>query len=109
MEYEMAYRIVVERPDLGPCCVCETKVGVRNLICLPFKNPSSNLRGWGCVVCDIPAVGAMAVTCDGCVDEPLKFICSGDNLSLGRIPYPTEEIPFDHDMSKHPESDASLN
>jgi|SRR5262245_6254884 len=89
-------------PDLGPCCVCETTAGVRNVIPLDQKSPILG-HGWGCFVCGLPANGATAVTCDACLEKPLKFACRGYPGKEGRIPVEELTGEHHHDYRKHPE------
>jgi hypothetical protein len=93
--------------QLGSCCMCETTVGVVNILMLPNRGLVPD-HGWGCVQCNLPAHGAVAVLCDQCIlrytneDEPLRFFCRGYPAVDGRAPIaelPAE--PFDHDPSKH--------
>jgi len=90
--------------DLGPCCVCE-KAGpdVRNVVMLDRKGPVPG-RGWGCLVCDLPLDGAVAVLCDDCLANragEIRFVCNGCPKD-GRLPI--EELafePFEHRMACH--------
>ena len=91
------------------CCSCaELKKTVRNFLCVPALGPSPG-KGWGCVVCDIPANGAVAILCDDCIaqgDPPIQFIIEGSAFEGKLIPWlPDQAIPFDHDLSKHPPED----
>lgn len=92
--------------DLGPCCICETTEGVRNIVMLPKKCKVPG-HGWGCVVCNLPSDGASAVLCDACLDlyerDPgaLRFACRGYPAIDGRIPIDQLEGYHDHDMEKH--------
>lgn len=92
--------------DLGKCCVC-MKEGpdVRNLMMIERKAPPLT-TGWGCLVCALPTIGAVAVLCDTCLEADLapKFVVSGTIKGKGRqhvMQYPF--TPFGHDLSKHPE------
>lgn len=94
--------------DLGACCICETYVGVTNIVMLTRRAPIAG-HGWGCFVCKLPTDGASIVLCDGCLElyragaAPL-FACRGWPGSDGRIPY-VELSPevFDHDQAAHAE------
>jgi hypothetical protein len=73
-------------------------------------------RGWGCVQCDAPANGAIAVTCASCGPNEqgeklpaLKFACAGYPGSDGRVPIEELVGEFDHDYSKHPEVTCANN
>lgn len=100
--------------DFGPCCICETRKFVRNVLCLKQKSPILG-RGWGCLECGLPSDGAVAVLCDKCFDlfrekkVALKFACRGYPASDGRVLFETLTGSHDHDMSKHPEEAARDN
>jgi hypothetical protein len=93
---------------LGRCCICEVEdETVRNLLMLDKRSPEPGIGCWGCVQCELPVAGAVAVMCDRCVNElgvePV-FACLGAPEENRRIPI--AELPpehFDHDLSKHPE------
>lgn len=94
---------------LGSCCICETRAGVVNVIMLDQRGTVPG-RGWGCVVCDLPSDGAVAVLCDDCRDAwfadkaELRFVCRGYASSGERDPI--EALPpgeFKHDEAKHTE------
>jgi len=92
---------------LGACCLCEGTKGVRNLLSLRQKATMPG-RGWGCLQCELPGDGAIAVVCDACLKrvqagEPLKFACL-DYVTTGkRIPIGDITGEHDHDYSRHPE------
>lgn len=86
--------------DLGPCCICETTIGVRNILMLRHKAPIAG-HGWGCVVCNLPHDGAVAVVCDACVGQPLKFACRGYPSADGRIPIAELTGTHEHDTARH--------
>lgn len=93
--------------DFGPCCYCEARgPTVRNLFMHSFEAPPG-FQGWGCLRCNQPMRGALSIICDGCMDENRfpKFILGGKYSGDGvRIPLDSYlQIPFGHDMSKHPE------
>ena len=72
---------------------------------LDTKSPTPG-TGWGCVVCELPADGGLAVLCDTCVDEerPLVEICKGFPALDGRVPYVDRPMePHAHDLRFHPE------
>lgn len=62
--------------DLGPCCTCGTRSGVRNIVMLEQLAPLPG-TGWGCAVCGLPADGAIAVVCDACLEQPITHACVG--------------------------------
>lgn len=92
--------------DLGPCCICEGTRGVRNVIMLHQKAPLAG-RGWGCVVCGLPAGGAVAVLCDECLEKfqakraALKFACRGYPGQDGRVPFASLTGQHEHDHRIH--------
>jgi hypothetical protein len=86
--------------DVGPCCVCETTAGVRNVMMLDAKAPIAG-HGWGCVLCDLPMDGAIAVVCDACIGQPLKFACRGYPGEEGRVPFAELRGTHQHNMRKH--------
>lgn len=95
--------VTVGRSDemlLGPCCICEEADGV-NIICLGRRSPTPG-RGWGCTQCKLPADGATAVVCDGCMPQlaagagKLRFVCTGYPGSDGRTPVTAFTTPFNH-------------
>ena len=94
--------------DLGPCCICETYVGVTNILMIDKRGPVAG-TGWGCVVCGLPNDGAAAVLCDGCMKlveagaVPL-LVCSGYPGEGKRVPYAelSDEV-FTHDEARHRE------
>ena len=96
--------------SLGPCCVCESTVAVRNIVMLHQKAPMPG-RGWGCVVCGLPSDGAIAVICDACHDHcgldgtvtpAFRFACRGYAGVDGRVPIRTLVGRHEHDFSRHP-------
>jgi hypothetical protein len=98
-----------DEPKLGPCCICESSEDVYVIIMLPQRCVVPG-HGWGCVVCDLPPDGALAVICEECepiyrADETvLRFACRGYPASEGRVPI--AELPADpfyHDPTKHVE------
>jgi hypothetical protein len=96
-------------PNLGPCCVCGRSKNVRTIVHLPFKSPIPG-RGWGCVLCDLPPDGAVAVVCDRCcktfiAEVSLNDACKGYPASDGRVPYSSLSGHHAHNMTKHNESE----
>jgi len=92
-----------DRPDLGPCCCCgESGPDVRNIVMLHFKIPMSG-RGWGCIVCGLPADGALYVCCDECFEKKAnpKYACKGYPAKDGRLPIEELTEPFEHDEKLH--------
>jgi hypothetical protein len=96
--------------DFGPCCRCGRCHDVRNILMLSRRAPTPG-KGWGCVVCGLPADGAVAVLCDDCVasGEGPRFVCTGYPATDGRTPIEeTSDEPFDHDETKHAEEAIEL-
>lgn len=94
--------------ELGPCCICGGR-GAGNIILLPRRAAVPG-HGWGCVLCGLPADGALAVLCGGCMvrygeaPELLTHCCRGYPATDGSIAI--AELPagvFDHEMTKHTE------
>ncbi len=85
-----------EEIEVGPCCMCETEAGVRNLVMLDRRCVIAG-HGWGCFVCGLPSDGATAVLCDGCLERYradaslLRFACAGYPATDGRVPI--EQLP----------------
>lgn len=96
-------------PPLGPCCICGSMKRVRTFCHLDRKCPTPG-RGWGCLVCNLPPDGAIAVVCDSCIKSadggplPLKFACRGYPATDGRIPASELQGSHQHDLSFHPEA-----
>ena len=93
-------------PKLGPCCACgRSDRLVRNMLSLDKKSPIAG-RGWGCLVCDLPNDGAVAVVCDECLGAPLRWACRGYPGSDGRVPFDSLAGTHQHNMARHPEATA---
>jgi hypothetical protein len=97
-------------PSLGPCCICETYVGVTVILMLPRRGPIPG-HGWGCAVCGLPSDGATAVLCEGCYEfveagaTPI-FVCRGYPGSEGRMLYSAlSDEHFDHRAALHREDE----
>ena len=86
--------------NLGPCCVCESTVGVTSMVMLPVKGMMPG-HGWGCVVCGLRANGAVAVLCGECIRKQPVYACRGYPGTDGRIPVADLRTPQMHDASKH--------
>lgn len=95
-----------ELPDMGPCCICGSVDDVRNVIMLPRPAPVPG-TGWGCVVCDLPSDGAVAVICDDCIgpwqrgEMKICQVCYGYPGNGQRVDIAEVEGHFEHDLSKH--------
>lgn len=100
----------MENFKLGKCCSCEQENdSVRNILMLDKLTSEPTLPGgWGCVVCGLPAMGAVAVLCDECLEKSaekktnVKFACVGSPGENRRIEIQKLTEVFEHDMSKHP-------
>lgn len=97
-------------PMIGRCCRCGKLKTLRTLAQLPYKGPTPG-RGWGCMVCDLPPDGMVAIICDECAELPaleanLRWICSDYPSSTKRHSWANAKkhlVPHNHDLSKHPE------
>lgn len=85
------------------CCACGREKRVRNIVMLDQKALTPG-AGWGCVVCNLPNDGAVAVICDECAANgtPLQFAVdgyleSGALVAIGELP----DIPHAHDLKLH--------
>lgn len=96
----------------GPCCVCAGSPA-RVILHLPFEAPFG-FQGWGCIACDLPLRGAVALICERCAGEAkangqlpdLTHICAGFYLMQGKrvpMPPPADRVLFEHDRDQHPE------
>lgn len=94
--------------SLGTCCLCETDKEVRNILSLPKKSPTPG-AGWGCMICELPPDGAMAVVCDACLEQiragvaQPKLACRGEAATGGRIPIEELQGEHAHVMARHVE------
>lgn len=93
-------------PMLGPCCVCRKPGRHANVMCLDFEAPAG-FKGWGCIICNKPQRGAVAVYCNACVDtkQPADAvdICGGTYVT-DKVRVPLEgyvRVPFSHDEKLH--------
>lgn len=98
---------------LGPCCICGVD-GPQVTVILQLNARSPLGRGWGCVVCGLPAIGALAVVCEACVapyergeqpdiEDALQWACRGVPGSEGRLPIAALRGEHGHDLRQHPE------
>lgn len=100
--------------DFGPCCMCQTREGVTNMVMLDRRCAVPG-HGWGCFVCHLPSDGAIAVLCDTCLavyqqnPEDLFEACRGYPGTEGRIAI--AELPpgeFQHDLAMHADDEPGL-
>lgn len=92
-----------ELPDFGACCACRQEgETVRNFVALD-KRASVPGTGWGCVVCNLPSDGAIAVVCDQCLAEnaAIQDVIHGSADQKQRSPLMALTENFDHDHSLH--------
>lgn len=94
-------------PYMGTCCTCgKDAPDVRNVMMLHYRAPEAG-KGWGCVVCDLPPDGAVAVLCDKCLEKmqrgagQIVYACVGYAGENQRVRVDALTEAFDHDMSKH--------
>jgi len=69
---------------------------------LPERSDGATLFK-GCLVCNLPNDGAVAVLCDSCLETnaPILDACHGELASGGRAPRESLTEAFDHDMRFH--------
>jgi len=97
-----------DTPYAGICCNCgEIKPDVRNFVQIEKRAPEPG-KGWGCLVCHVPADGAMAVLCDTCMEQvidgaAIQYVCAGYPGENKRVPMSEVTERFGHDMRYHPE------
>lgn len=89
---------------LGACCDCGRQDRpVRHVVMLPVRSPEPGHGCWGCLTCDLPQAGAVAVLCDECAKSfngrPLNIVLGSPDLNR-RMPFRDFE-PFEHDETKH--------
>ena len=93
---------VSDAPSLGTCCICGGRERVTTLLTLSVKGKVSG-HGWGCVVCNLPSDGAVAVLCEICRplyqsgEKKLLIACMGYPATEGRIPISELTTPHMHD------------
>jgi hypothetical protein len=115
----MADRRPRARPTyLGPCCVCGGACPGEGagILQLDLRCPTPG-RGWGCLVCGLPADGAVAVVCAGCLpavlalpdyQAGLRWACKGYPAKDGRVLIAELTEPFTHRDDWHA-SDPGAN
>lgn len=89
--------------DYGPCCACGKPNYPQNFLMLPHKAPIPG-TGWGCVVCNLPSDGALAVVCDDCLhrQSDFKTVILGYPNNNGRTSYSSvSSTKFHHTMELH--------
>jgi hypothetical protein len=100
--------------NFGPCCICErppsSTLNVNTMMMMDFIGPQ-DFQGWGCLLCNLPSVGAIAVLCDDCAKKGeteeihVKYISGGKYVAeRERILLETfNRVPHVHNRRKHPE------
>lgn len=96
-------------PSLGTCCLCEGTANVRTILNVAKKAPTPG-RGWGCLVCELPNDGAIAVLCDVCCEKVQagaapKFACQGYPATDGRVLFTELQGEHKHDRVRHAQLD----
>ena len=90
---------------LGACCNCGRQgESVRNLLCVDMRSPEPGIGCWGCLTCDLPQAGALAVLCDRCMvvhNATPWNVCLGSPGDDRRMPVSELSEPFEHDAAKH--------
>lgn len=96
---------------LGSCCNCGQQNTVQNILFIDRKSPEPGVGCWGCIVCDLPQAGAVAVLCDECMagsEGYPQHVCLGSPAENRRIPFSELSAePFQHDMAKHANEEES--
>lgn len=96
--------------NMGPCCACLQPGTQANVLALPYRAPVPG-TGWGCVVCELPADGAIAVLCDSCIEKGADPVCivHGFVMDGGRVGVDdVEKIPHEHDQEVHKRDEARI-
>ena len=88
----------------GPCCACEKAGPHRNIVMMHFTSPIEGV-GWGCVICGLPADGAVAVLCDDCIEEGRQH--QGDEIKSVVLGYPENGERIGVDEYQHRDFDHS--
>lgn len=95
---------------IAKCCACgQSNETVRNVVMLDNKAAEPG-TGWGCVQCDLPMDGAVAVICDLCAaadptggsirEAVLGHMSEGRREPIAAV---RARPRHEHDLSKHPE------
>jgi hypothetical protein len=92
-----------ERTHYRACCACgSTKLPTNNVVMLDKKSPTPGV-GWGCVLCNLPSDGAIAVVCTPCIEAkvPIAFACTSYISDDARTPVEQLAGEHKHDMKFH--------
>jgi hypothetical protein len=87
---------------MGRCCGCLVAEAGLNVVMLNYRAPIPG-HGWGCMICNLPPDGALAVLCDHCTDrlergfDAVRFACVGFPGADQRVLVDTLTEAFDHD------------
>lgn len=97
---------------LGACCDCGSEDRpVYHVVMLAMKSPEPGQGCWGCMTCDLPQAGAMAVLCVQCAKtfngRPLNVVLGSPDLNR-RMPFTDLREAFEHDRTKHTGSNIEL-
>ena len=97
-------KVDILKPHL--CCACGESKICRVIATLNLKAPIPG-TGWSCVVCGLPADGAIAVICDDCEADPnveIRWAVVG-SLCVSDARIPIEELTgsHPHNARYHPE------
>lgn len=91
----------------GDCCACGKPLDGNdehiNLLSLKQRAPVPG-TGWGCLVCNLPQDGAMAIVCDACLtnEVEIKRVVYGRMTSGQRVPIGSlSQDVFDHRPEPH--------
>lgn len=98
----------MDQDVISKCCGCNQIKVTNDVLMLDFKGPSPG-KGWGCMVCNLPNDGAIAVLCEDCFKAveshtmEIQTIVTGYIQDNQRQPLPPEDQrqPWQHDMEKH--------
>lgn len=88
----------------GPCCACGQVLPLTTILLLDKLAPTPE-QGWGCVQCDLPMNGAIALVCEQCVGNlaDVRYACAGYPTNPARVPLERLSGEHKHDLSRHPE------
>lgn len=88
------------------CCICQKHTKDKNILMVKKKAPIPG-TGWGCIICNLPADGAIATLCNECLAEvmakkaELKYVCEGYAPYGNLVDIKTLSENFDHDEIRH--------
>jgi len=85
----------IDLPNLGLCCECGSELEVRNVIFINKRLPEKYQGlGWGCLICNLPADGAVVVLCENCFKKYTEPSSEAERLILSKCcaGYPKDNI-----------------